>query len=184
MVINNTGENKKKKLMVILGVMSALILNTAVSADTKATQKQLNLPNLPAKSTGNYLLNYDSVTEVFFWASTLYLIGETGPQGGIVVHTSDDGSHGLEAAPEDQSIATWGCNGRTEISGADGTAFGTGQQNTSDILAGCFDAGIAAEVATNYVWPNGQADGFLPSKDELNLMWKNLADSDGDGVNT
>ena len=42
----------------------------------------------------------------------------------------------------------------------------------------------AAEVARSYVWPNGQADGILPSRDELNLLWENYADSDGDGRNT
>ncbi len=40
------------------------------------------------------------------------------------------------------------------------------------ILASCDEAGIAAELATNYEWFNGQTDGFLPSKDELNELYK------------
>ena len=66
-------------------------------------------------------------------------------QGGIVAYLFQEGDsgyvageiHGLIAATEDQSAeAEWGCM-VTEISGADGTAIGTGAQNTLYILAGC-----------------------------------------------
>jgi hypothetical protein len=40
----------------------------------------------------------------------IYAIGDTGPAGGIVFYITDDGLHGLEAAPADQSSgAEWGC---------------------------------------------------------------------------
>jgi hypothetical protein len=48
-------------------------------------------------------------------------------------------------------------------------------------------ADYAAGIAANLVITNlGVAydDWYLPSKFELNLMWINLADSDGDGNNT
>jgi hypothetical protein len=100
-----------------------------------------------------------------------YEIGDLGPAGGIVFYIYAGGLHGLEAAPADQSYgAAWGCYG-TEIAGADGTGLGTGAQNTADILAGCSDTGIAAELADNYSL-NGYDDWFLPSKDELNLLWQ------------
>ena len=174
-----------KKVIIILGVMSALILNTSALAHKKdAVNLRLIKPKLlPENNTGNYQLTYDSDSEAFSWTSSVYKIGHTGPMGGIVFYTSDGGLHGLEAAPEDLLVADFGCYG-TDISGADGTAIGTGKQNTVDILADCNEDRIAANYAANYVWPNGQADGFLPSKDELNLMWKNLADSDGNGENT
>ena len=100
-----------------------------------------------------------------------YQIGDIGPGGGLVFHVT--GCTGFEAAPIDQSAgAAWGCGG-TEITGADGTAVGTGVQNTTDILAGCATPGIAAELADNYSL-NGINDWFLPSKDELDFMYTNL----------
>ena len=69
--------------------------------------------------------------------------------------------------------AAWGCSGAS-ITGAGGTAIGTGEQNTTDITApvgGCSTAGIAARIA-NEITLGGQDDWFLPSKDELNALCK------------
>ena len=99
-----------------------------------------------------------------------YSIGDQGPAGGIVFYVTDGGLRGLEAAPADQSTgAPWGCWG-TDIAGADGTAVGTGAQNTIDILAGCGELGIAARLADIYTL-NGFSDWYLPSKDELNELY-------------
>jgi len=100
-----------------------------------------------------------------------YEIGERGPAGGIVFYITHGGLHGLEAARADQSAgAAWGCY-ETEIAGADGTAVGTGAQNTVDIVVGCHVSGIAANIADNYTL-NGYDDWFLPSKDELSLLYQ------------
>jgi hypothetical protein len=98
--------------------------------------------------------------------ATTYVIGDTGPAGGFVFYISDGGLHGLEAALTDQETGQWGCDG-TSISGADGTAVGTGEQNTMDIIAGCNETS-AASAASDY---EPEPGWYLPSKDELNLLY-------------
>jgi hypothetical protein len=99
-----------------------------------------------------------------------YKIGDVGPAGGIVFYITNNGYNGLEAAPVDQSAGvTWGCIG-TSIAGAYGTAIGTGLTNTIAIINECSDSNIAAKVAYDYTY-NGYTDWFLPSLDELNLLY-------------
>jgi hypothetical protein len=74
----------------------------------------------------------------------------------------------------DQSTgAPWGCYAYN-ISGADGTALGSGNQNTIDIVAGCAEAGTAARLCSDLDL-NGYSDWYLPSKDELYKLYVNQA---------
>jgi len=111
------------------------------------------------------------------WLSTReYVLGDAGPAGVLIVYKNPN--HGdpwryLEAAPVDQSAgAKWGCFRRL-IPGARGTATGAGKQNTQDILAACSDRGTAADLCANYTL-NGIHGWFLPSRDELVLMYRHL----------
>jgi len=96
-------------------------------------------------------------------------------QGGIIFYL-DGNVGGLICDIQDLGTAEWGCYG-TVISGADGTAIGTGYQNTVDIVnANCspYSTGnlIAANLCSNSI-AQGFSDWFLPSKDELNQMYLN-----------
>jgi uncharacterized protein len=112
------------------------------------------------------------------WLATReYVLGDVGPAGGLIFHVNPnhaaDGWRYLEAAPFDQSAgAKWGCF-RREIPGARGTAVGTGKQNTADMVAACAEPGSAAALCA-MLRLNGFADWFLPSRDELALMYRNL----------
>lgn len=92
--------------------------------------------------------------------------------GGIIFYIDGTGQHGLIASANDQT-GDWGCYG-TLITGADGSAIGTGSQNTIDILAECSEAGIAAKLCDD-LDEGGYQDWYLPSYSELNELYINRA---------
>jgi hypothetical protein len=116
---------------------------------------------------------------------TTLSVGQTGPGGGIVFLDKGNNSGGwqfLESAPNDQSTGiAWGCYGTT-ISGTQITV-GSGEANTSLIVAGCNDASFAAKLCSNLTL-GGQSDWFLPSVSELDLMFKNLQLNNQGNFNT
>jgi plastocyanin len=121
--------------------------------------------------------NYDSTATIDDGSCTYPLaIGDT-YEGGIVFWLDGNGG-GFIAAPTDQSTgAEWGCYG-TVVSGADGTVIGTGAQNTIDIVnnncsPNTAGNSIAADICDTLTI-GGYSDWFLPSKAELNLMWRNI----------
>ena len=106
---------------------------------------------------------------------TTLSVGQAGPGGGIVFFNKGNTTGGwqyLETATSDQSTGlAWGCNG-TSIPGTQLTV-GSGETNTSLIVASCNEASFPAKLCDNLSL-GGQTDWFLPSEDELNLMYKNL----------
>jgi hypothetical protein len=118
------------------------------------------------------------------WVPSYYKIGGRGPAGGFVFYVTDGGLHGLEAAPVDQTSSAWGCDGE-DVSGAAYTDIGTGAQNTEAIVSfGCTVGSPDAALAATGYELNGYDDWFLPSKDELNMMYHELADTDNNETNS
>lgn len=93
-------------------------------------------------------------------------------EGGVVFYLDNSKEHGLVCAILDQSDAAEWCSSVDEIDGADGTAIGTGSQNTTDILSGCASNTSAAALCSNLSF-NGFNDWFLPSRDELKAIYQN-----------
>ena len=108
--------------------------------------------------------------QISFTTSNVLVVG-TSYQGGIVFYVYNGGVNGYIAkSPAADTTYQWGCYG-TAISGADGTAIGTGNQNTSDIInAACSHVSDAANYCYNLNY-SGYTDWWLPSKDELNQMY-------------
>jgi len=78
--------------------------------------------------------------------------------------------HGLIAAIDSQrSEISWGCSGIA--TGGTSTSLGTGHANTLAILNGCSETVIAARYCNDLV-TGGYDDWYLPSRDELDKLYK------------
>ena len=105
---------------------------------------------------------------------------EYGPGGGIIFYHSEAGFtmtddpkvyHYLEAALTDFGALAWATEvfESTGIAGTE-TGFGTGKKNTALILA--VDENAPAAKACDTYSKKGCTDWFLPSKDELNVLYE------------
>jgi len=95
-------------------------------------------------------------------------------QGGIIAYIDSTGQHGLIVATADQSEGIQWYNGSYLVTGATGTAIGTGLTNTNTIIAAQGSGSYAASIARDYNG-GGYTDWYLPSKDELNQLYVNRA---------
>jgi len=128
-----------------------------------------NWQEIPAHECCNYVPTTTTTTT----SGGIYTIGQAA-LGGIIAYINGggtSGTSGLVATVADfpSGYIQWGCRG-TEI--VTGTAIGTGNQNTIDIMAGCPTAGIAARLCGDLV-EGGYNDWYLPSQDELNALYIN-----------
>jgi hypothetical protein len=116
--------------------------------------------------------------EISFNAS--YVIGETGPAGGIIFYDKGVFSNGwryLEANYINYSSGIVWWNGTWIYQDKGGispnTGLGEGKANTLLIIAANNTLSNAAKVCDDYI-ANGFTDWYLPSSDELQLMCQNL----------
>ena len=129
--------------------------------------------------------DWDISSDVELVAHWVLQIGDEGPAGGIVFYDKGEYSDGwryLEAAPASTEWTGKAWGGRhTEVgAGAQGTAIGTGAANTEAIVTTYGDEephqdrdDYAARLAADLI-QGGFDEWFLPSRDELNLMYENL----------
>ncbi len=116
--------------------------------------------------TGTFTMGSGHVTLYARWTTDASVIGKIGPAGGFVFY--DHGSYTgsplwryIEAGPYDLGPAPY-CSESTTHFFADYTGFGDGLTNTNNILSGCGETGIAADICDNFVH-NGFTDWYLPS---------------------
>jgi hypothetical protein len=161
-----------------------------------ATAYTITATNATGTATATFTL---TVTDPTCAMGGACVVGNTGPGGGTVFYVQASGGtfacgatlrsrcKYLEAAPTSgtnawtDAIRTWATNinsNQTEsVPGADDTAIGTGYRNSLDIVAqtGNMAATSAAVEARAYRGPNNLSDWYLPSKNELNELYRNRA---------
>ena len=123
--------------------------------------------------------------------TTAYTIGDIGPAGGIVFYDKGSYSEGwryAEAAPADLAFFEWGCANST-ITNSQSSAIGKGLYNsgtilnfhdsllnfyTNPIVCSNLNNGTVVAKETLGYQLNGRKDWFLPSENELALLYSNL----------
>lgn len=168
----------------LIDVNTTEILSSVVEKTSSTDELFLKLSDMANKLAKNLTL-----TEL----GKIYEIGDIGPGGGIVFYTSDIGFkiagdnnvyHYLECSKEIIGAAEWcpcrnyWCNPITQ------TGFGYGKQNTENIInerhknkntISISVSNCAAMLCLDYSTPTTKAgEWWLPSKDELNYIYKNL----------
>jgi len=107
-------------------------------------------------------------------SSTSLSIGDT-YQGGIIfyLHGAYPNQYGLVCANNDQGTSVPWFSDNYVYYGTTSTAIGSGKTNTSALVERLGDGFYAAKICDALVM-DGYDDWFLPSRDELGLMFTNL----------
>jgi len=154
----------------ILDINTAQILSSATMRVQNKNQIFTNVPGFAFELKMNLPINLGGI-------GGAPKIGGKG-QGGIVFYDKgiySDGWRFLEAAPDNTEFnrVEWGAYEKDIVTS---TLVGSGKRNTELIVAmlrQLRETGRAAQLCASLNF-NGFADWFLPSRDELDLIYKNL----------
>ncbi len=151
------------------------VFGTGLIKDIESGQRLVELKGIGLYGKELIDIPFDGVAQVRIEVKKALGIGDTGPAGGLIFYDKGSFSEGwrwLEAAPRDQSTGIeWGGRG-TSISGTS-VEVGTGEANTEKIVRKLGNGTYAVQLCYD-LEQGGYDDWFLPSKDELNLMYRNL----------
>jgi len=166
------------------GLFTAHLLNNLKTADIDVNEVfRRTMSDVSRASNGEQrpALYTDFSEPVFLGPrkqSGSYKIGDRGPAGGIIFFDKGNTINGwryLEVAPVSTEFKSqWGAYEKN-LSGTS-TEIGAGKRNTQliiDFLKTTGETGKAAQLCANLNF-GGLNDWFLPSKDELDLLYKNL----------
>lgn len=169
---------KQGDTVTVLGNIGSLVnIQYGISLTFQGWNTKANCSGTSYSPGQTFTMGSANVTLYAKWSS---IIGATGPAGGLIFYDKgiiSDGWRYLEAAPslwnggsEDPELE-WSSITNTLIGTTD-TGIGTGRTNTAAIISQGATAG-AAYACVNYSG-GGYSDWFLPSIDELNLIYTNL----------
>ncbi len=113
--------------------------------------------------------NFNSTANTDDGSCVYYHIGKI-LQGGIIFYIDGSGAHGLISSTSDIVDSVGWDTGQSIVTGASATAVGTGKTNSALIITTQGIGNYAAYLCKNFN-SGGYTDWFLPSKEELILMY-------------
>ena len=156
-------------------IKEEIIIETTTIESSKITSETIAIATIPETISEEKTVDTTAI-ETTVIKSDLN-IGDIGPAGGYIFYINTDyknaGWHYLEAAAFDQIVGINWFNGNYIETGAISTVIGLGKENTRKIVDIQGIGNYAAWICINQNI-NGYNDWFLPSRDELDLMYKNL----------
>jgi hypothetical protein len=191
-VISDFGNGDITQVGILIGTSANLTIesNTFSVDILNANLFTSNISNLSPGTTyyvRAYAINQAGTAygNVLSFTTINYQVGGIGPGGGIIFYDKGEYSLGLnqpawrymEVSSTDLSFANgynyfeYGCN-NNNVS-ASYSFIGGGYQNTVNINNGCSNTQAAGKMCWNAVI-NGYDDWFMPSQEDMNIMYTNL----------